>query len=172
MEVAELNRMTLGEEQISFALGPRLHAIGRLGDANPIVELMTTESSNEARRQVLELEQLNSRRRLLTDQVFDAACEQIETDPGILDEPALILSHSDWPAGVIGIVASRLVERFHRPTLLLTASANGLLQGSARSITGCNVIAAIAACREFLENFGLEGEVKRQIQKFLTFSNF
>ncbi len=154
MELAELNREMLGEEQISFTLGPRLNAIGRLGDANPIVELMTTGSREAARRQALELERLNARRRLLTDQVFDAACEQIEADPGILDHPGLVLWHSDWPAGVIGIVASRLVERFHRPTLLLASPADGPVRGSARSIAGCNVTAAIAACAELLDGFG------------------
>ncbi len=154
MEVADLNREALGEEQISFTLGPRLNAIGRLGDANPMVELMTTGSREEARRQVLELERLNARRRLLTDQVFDAACEQIEADPGLLDDAGLILDHPDWPPGVIGIVASRLVERFHRPTLLLSSPPGGPVRGSARSIAGCNVNAAIAACQELLDGFG------------------
>ena len=154
MELAELNRETLSEEQISFALGPRLNAIGRLGDANPIVELMTTDSHEAARRQVLQLERMNARRRLLTDQVFDAACDQIEADPGILDNPGLVLFHPDWPPGVIGIVASRLVERFHRPTLLLASPPDGPVRGSARSIAGCNVTAAIAACAELLDGFG------------------
>ena len=154
MELAELNRETLSEEQISFVLGPRLNAIGRLGDANPIVELMTTDSHEAARRQVLQLERMNARRRLLTDQVFDAACDQIEADPGILDNPGLVLYHPDWPPGVIGIVASRLVERFHRPTLLLASPPDGPVRGSARSIAGCNVTAAIAACAELLDGFG------------------
>ena len=154
MELAELNRETLGEDQISFSLGPRLNAIGRLSDANPMVKLMTTDSHEEARRQALELERLNARRRLLTDQVFDAACEQIEADSGMLDSPGLVLSHSDWPAGVIGIVASRLVERFHRPTLLLSSPPDGPVRGSARSIPGCNVTAAIAGCSELLDGFG------------------
>ena len=154
MELAELNPETLSEEQISFALGPRLNAIGRLGDANPIVELMTTDSHEAARRQVLQLERMNARRRLLTDQVFDAACDQIEADLGILDNPGLVLYHPDWPPGVIGIVASRLVERFHRPTLLLASPPDGPVRGSARSIAGCNVTAAIAACAELLDGFG------------------
>ena len=154
MELAELNPETLSEEQISFALGPRLNAIGRLGDANPIVELMTTDSHEAARRQVLQLERMNARRRLLTDQVFDAACDQIEADLGILDNPGLVLFHPDWPPGVIGIVASRLVERFHRPTLLLASPPDGPVRGSARSIAGCNVTAAIAACAELLDGFG------------------
>ena len=154
MEVAELKREELREEQISFALGPRLNAIGRLGDANPIVELLTTDSREAARRQVLELERLNARRRLLTDQVFDAACDRIEAEPGLLDGAGLILDHPDWPPGVIGIVASRLVERFHRPTLLLASPAGGPVRGSARSVPGCNVNAAIAACQELLDGFG------------------
>ena len=154
MELAELNRETLSEEQISFALGPRLNAIGRLGDANPVVDLMMTDSRERARRQALELERLNARRRLLTDQVFDAACGQIEAEPGLLDNPGLILAHPDWPPGVIGIVASRLVERFHRPTLLLATPAGEAARGSARSVAGCNVTAAIAACAPLLDGYG------------------
>ena len=114
---------------------------------------MTTDSREAARAQVEELERMNARRRLLTDQVFDAACDQIDADPGTLDHPGLVLFHADWPPGVIGIVASRLVERFHRPTLLL-ASPDGPVRGSARSIAGCNVTAAIAACAELLDGYG------------------
>lgn len=154
MEEAELNREALSEEQISFAIGPRLNAIGRLGDANPMVELLTTGSREEARRLVLELEQLNARRRLLTDQVFDAACDRIEADTRLLDGAGLILDHPGWPPGVIGIVASRLVERYHRPTLLLASPPDGPVRGSARSVPGCNVNAAIAACGELLDGFG------------------
>lgn len=154
MELAEINRETLGEEQISFTLGPRLNAIGRLGDANSVVDLMLTNSHESARHIALELERLNSRRRLLTDQVFDAACGQIESDPGLLDNPGLILSHPDWPAGVIGIVASRLVERFHRPTLLMATPAGEAARGSARSVPGCNITAAIAVCAPLLDSFG------------------
>ena len=154
MEEAELNREALSEEQISFAIGPRLNAIGRLGDANPMVELLTTGSREEARRLVLELEQLNARRRLLTDQVFDAACDRIEADTRLLDGAGLVLDHPGWPPGVIGIVASRLVERYHRPTLLLASPPGGPVRGSARSVPGCNVNAAIAACGELLDGFG------------------
>ena len=154
MEVAELNREALSEEQISFALGPRLNAIGRLGDANPMVELLTTGSRQDARRLVLELERLNARRRLLTDQVFDAACARIDAEPRLLDGAGLILDHPGWPPGVIGIVASRLVECYHRPTLLLASPPGGPVRGSARSIPGCNVNAAIAACGALLDGFG------------------
>lgn len=154
MEEAELNREALSEEQISFALGPRLNAIGRLGDANPMVELLTTGSREEARRLVLDLERLNARRRLLTDQVFDAACDRIEADTKLLDGAGLVLDHPGWPPGVIGIVASRLVERYHRPTLLLASPPGGPVRGSARSVPGCNVNAAIAACGELLDGFG------------------
>ncbi len=154
MELAEVNPDTLSEEQISFTLGPRLNAIGRLGDANPVVNLMLTDSHEEARQLARELERLNARRRLLTDQVFDAACGQIEVNPGLLDNPGLILHHPDWPAGVIGIVASRLVERFHRPTLILTTTAGEIAHGSARSVAGCNITAAISDCSSLLDSYG------------------
>jgi single-stranded-DNA-specific exonuclease len=154
METAELDPAWLSEEHISFVLGPRLNALGRLADANVAVELLTTHDLGRARILATELEGLNARRKLLCDQVFQAAQAQIEGDPSLLEHSALVLSHPSWPAGVIGIVASRLAERYHQPTILIATPPDELGRGSARSIEGCNVTAAIAAHREMLVNFG------------------
>jgi single-stranded-DNA-specific exonuclease len=163
MEVAELDPTWLTEEHIGFVLGPRLNALGRLADANVAVELLTTDSLERARILATELEGLNAQRKLLCDQVFQAAQAQIERDPSLLEYSALVLSHPSWPAGVIGIVASRLAERYHRPTILIATPPGELGRGSARSIEGCNITAAIAAVRlsahdeaqrEMLVNFG------------------
>jgi single-stranded-DNA-specific exonuclease len=147
METAELDPNWLTEEHIGFLLGPRLNALGRLADANVAVELLTTSSLERARILATELEGLNAQRKLLCDQVFQAAQAQIERDPSLLEHSALVLSHPSWPAGVIGIVASRLAERYHRPTILIATPPGELARGSARSIEGCNITAAIAAVR-------------------------
>ena len=87
------------------------------------------------------LEGLNAERKRLTDQIFQGALAQIERDPSLLEHAALVLAHPSWPAGVIGIVASRLAERFNRPVVLLAAPPGQLARGSARSVEGCNISA-------------------------------
>jgi single-stranded-DNA-specific exonuclease len=154
MEVAELDRNWLTEEHIGFVLGPRLNALGRLADANVAVELLMTDSLERARILATELEGLNAQRKLLCDQVFQAAQAQIERDPSLLEHSALVLSHPSWPGGVIGIVAGRLAERYHRPTVLIATPPGELGRGSARSIEGVNITAALAAQREMLVKFG------------------
>jgi single-stranded-DNA-specific exonuclease len=154
MEVAELDPAWLSEEHIGFVLGPRLNALGRLADANVAVELLTTDSLEHARILATELEGLNAQRKLLCDQVFQAAQAQIERDPSLLEHSALVLSHPSWPPGVIGIVASRLAERYHRPTVLIATPPGELGRGSARSVEGVNITAAIAAQQEMLVRFG------------------
>ena len=154
METAELEPATLSEEHIGFVLGPRMNALGRLSDANAAVELLTTTDRGRARILAAQLEGLNAQRKLLTGQVFQAALAQIDQDPSLLDHTALVLSHPLWPAGVIGLVASRLVERHNRPTLLIAAPEGEIARGSARSVEGCNITAAIAAQSEMLAGFG------------------
>jgi len=161
METAGLNPAWLSEEHIGFVLGPRLNALGRLADANTAVEFLTTTDLARARILTIELEGLNARRKLLCDQVEAAVEAQLRREPALLDHAALVLSGVGWPAGVIGIVASRLVERYGKPTILFAepsphAAAEGtaLARGSARSVAGCNITAAIAAHADMLAGFG------------------
>lgn len=144
----------LTEEHIGFELGPRLNALGRLGDANQAVDFLTTGDRGQARLITNYLEGLNSQRKLVTSQVFQGAEAQIEADPSLLEHSALVLSHPSWPGGVIGIVASRLVERFHKPVILITSPPGELARGSARSIPGVDISAAIAAHQDLLEGYG------------------
>ncbi|GAP15023.1 single-stranded-DNA-specific exonuclease RecJ [Longilinea arvoryzae] len=144
----------LTESHISFQLAPALNAIGRLEDANPVVEFFLSADPALINVTAARLDGFNSRRKLLTDQVFQAAQSQIQQNPDLLRQPALVLSHANWPAGVIGIVASRLVELYHRPTLLLSTPEGQVARGSARSIEGVNITAAIASGGELLANFG------------------
>jgi single-stranded-DNA-specific exonuclease len=154
MELTELSQANLTEEHIGFVLAPRMNALGRLDDANSMVELLTTASMGRARTLALELEGVNAQRKLLSDQVFRAALAQLDADPKILENPVLVLSHPSWPAGVIGVVASRMVEQYHRPVILISAPTGEAARGSARSIEGINITNVIAANRNLVNEFG------------------
>jgi len=154
MGMAELNQSNLTEEHVGYLLAPRMNALGRLDDANSMVELLTTTDIGRARILALELEGMNAHRKLLSDQVYQATQAQIATDPKLLDFPVLVLSHPSWPAGVIGVVASRLVEQYHRPVILLSSPPGADARGSARSIEAINITSAIAANHSLIKGFG------------------
>jgi single-stranded-DNA-specific exonuclease len=166
MESAGLDPEWITEEHISYVLAPRLNAVGRLADANAAVELLTlgqaagfggklsTSELTRARILVDQIETLNARRRVLCDQVFAAAEAQIAGDRELQRAPVLVLSNPNWPAGVIGIVASQLVERYGRPAVLIAAPPGRIARGSARSVEGCNITDAIAAHAGLLTGFG------------------
>ena len=145
---------TVNEETIGFTFAPRLNAIGRLGDANPAVELLTTNDPVRARVLAAQLEGLNSQRRLLTSQVYRAAEAQLREDPSLLEQPAIVLGHPSWPGGVVGIVASRLKDRYNKPVILLNTAEGEPARGSARSIEGLHITEAIAAQKDLLLGFG------------------
>lgn len=154
MKLAGVKQESVDEESIGFAIGPRLNALGRLADANPIVEFLTTNDMSRARVLASELEALNARRRLMCDQVGAAAEDRLQKDPTHLKGAAIVLADPHWPAGIIGIVANRLAERHGRPVVLLSSPAGVPARGSARSVTGCNITEAIATQRELLDGFG------------------
>lgn len=154
LEQAGVEGGYLNESHIGFLIGPRLNAVGRLDDANPIVEFLLSADPSLINVTAARLEGMNAERKLLTDQVFKAAQSQIAQDPDLLRQPSLVLGHPKWPGGVIGIVASRLVDLYHRPTILLSTPEGQLARGSARSIEGINITAAIAATGNLVANFG------------------
>ncbi|RPI86658.1 MAG: single-stranded-DNA-specific exonuclease RecJ [Chloroflexi bacterium] len=154
MELAGISKEWPTEEHIAFYIAPRLNALGRLGDASSAVEFLTTTNPTRARMLAVELEGLNSQRKLLTGQVYQGAIAQIERDPSLLQDPVLVLSHPSWPSGVVGIVASRVVEQFGRPAVLISSPPGELARGSARSVAGCDITQAIASQAHLLEGFG------------------
>ena len=153
-ELAGASFDALTEETIGFTFAPRLNALGRLGDANPAVELLLTEDSARARVLAAQIEGLNAQRRMLTKQVTDAAEAQLKENPELLNQPAIVLSHPNWPGGVVGIVANKLVERYHKPAILFNESDDGILRGSARSIEGLHITEAITTQKDLLLGFG------------------
>jgi single-stranded-DNA-specific exonuclease len=125
-----------------------------LGDANPAVPFLIDADMGRAREFASSLEALNERRKLLTEQVLLAVEEALERNPAHLSHPVLVLDGAGWPGGVIGLVASRLVERYERPVVLLSVDERGTARGSARSVEGIDISAAIAAQKSMLESFG------------------
>jgi single-stranded-DNA-specific exonuclease len=157
MEHAGLDPARVSEEHIGFVIAPRLNALGRLADANAAVDFLTTTDLTRARILAADLEALNARRKMLCDQVTAAAEAQLARDPDLLALPILVLTGPAWHTGVVGIVASRLVERYGKPTILLSLPRPGSdepARGSARSVAGVNITAALAAHADLLAGFG------------------
>lgn len=154
LESAGTSREKINEETIGFVIGPRMNALGRLGDANEAVKLLTTQDDEQAQILANQLEGLNNERKLYTDQIFQAAQAQIEKDPDLLEKYAvLILANEKWRGGIVGIVANRLAETYNRPVILLVTSGEAA-HGSARSVTGVDITAAIAEHADLLEHYG------------------
>jgi single-stranded-DNA-specific exonuclease len=150
--IANLNPQNLDETHIGFQIAPRLNAVGRLGDANMVVELLTTNDSGRARVLALQIEAMNAKRRFTTRQVAAAVETLLQMSPEDRHAPAIVLHHPEWPGGVVGIVASRLVEQYHKPVILLTGEDP--IHGSARSVEGINITQAITTQSELLNTYG------------------
>jgi single-stranded-DNA-specific exonuclease len=153
LEVAGVNPLELDEGDIGFALGPRLNAQGRLGDAAESVELLSTEDKARAAELANQLEGMNARRRLESRLVEESAHAMLEQDPSLLEYAAIVLAHANWSGGVVGLVANRLAEAYHKPVALL-CEKDDVAFGSARSVPGCNITDALGACRAKLVKFG------------------
>ena len=149
---ADLNPQHIDETHIGFQIAPRLNAVGRLGDANMVVEFLTTKDPGRARVLALQIEAMNAKRRFETRQVEAAAETLLQMSPEDRHAPAIVLHHPDWPGGVVGIVASRLVEEYHKPVILLTGEDP--IHGSARSVEGINITQVIASQSQLLTAYG------------------
>lgn len=154
MHNARINPEILSAEDIGFQLGPRMNALGRLEDATVAVELLTTRDPIRAGELAARMERLNNQRRLLTSQISSTALEIISRNPQYLDFNAIVLAHPQWHAGIVGIVASRIVEEFNKPAVLLLNPPGEAARGSARSTPGVDIGASIAACADLLIGFG------------------
>jgi single-stranded-DNA-specific exonuclease len=143
----------LNAEDIAFRLAPRINAAGRLGQARLAVELLTTRNETRARELAKYLTGQNEQRQTLERRIYKEARELVEKDFDLEKDRALVLGKHDWHAGVIGIVAGRLVERFWRPVIMI-AFGDGVGQGSGRSIPGFNLHDALHACGDALESYG------------------
>ncbi len=153
MKCARMETGNLTAGQIVFTIAPRVNAVGRLGDANRAVELFTTDDPQRATELAQVLEGENIERRKIDEMTFSHAMQLVELHVNIDTDLGIVLHDDNWHPGVIGIVASRLVERFHKPAVMLT-TIDGVAKGSARSVSGFNIYEALQGCDDLLLQFG------------------
>ncbi len=139
--------------QLVFGIAPRINAAGRLGDANRAVECMVTNDEHRAKILAKELDEENKRRQAIQQQVVDEAFHKVNSEADLKHENALVLADHGWHHGVVGIVASRVREEFHRPTVIISME-NRTGKGSARSVNGFDLYLALSECKEHLDGFG------------------
>ncbi|MBI5725317.1 MAG: single-stranded-DNA-specific exonuclease RecJ [Planctomycetes bacterium] len=155
LESAGLAESKLDAYDVGFRLAPRLNAAGRMGHAMQAVELLTNASPERAREIAADLDAQNSQRQKVERAIAQQAIQMVETAPAeIRDAAAIVLACDQWHGGVIGIVASRLVERFNRPAIMIAINGDGCGQGSGRSVSGFNLAEALAACSTHLLSHG------------------
>lgn len=152
-EVGRLQGKAIDAYHIGYVIGPRLNAAGRLGHAGEAVELLTTAGPDAAMDIARDLDRLNRRRRDVEQEILDEADEQVAATFDPDRDAAIVAAGRGWHTGVIGIVASRIVEKYHRPTVLIGLD-DEQAQGSGRSIPGFHLFQALASCREHLTTFG------------------
>lgn len=155
IDCAGLRGEKIDAYHVGFVLAPRLNACGRMGHAALAVELLTEAGEDRGLKIAQYLDQQNTQRRQVEQEITAQAIE-MAVRMGFEDRShkALVLASEQWHGGVIGIVASRLVERFHRPAVLIALGADGVAHGSCRSIPGFHIRDALAACGEHLAGFG------------------
>lgn len=153
MRSARMEPGNLSAGQIVFTVAPRINAVGRLGDAKRAVELFMTSDHDEAKDLAEILESENYERRKIDESTYTDALNVAQQVVDFDNDPGIVLHGDNWHPGVIGIVASRLVEKYYRPSVMLT-TIDGVAKGSARSIVGFNIYKALQRCEDLLLQFG------------------
>ncbi len=154
-KLAKTERTAIDEETVGFTIGPRVNAAGRLGSADPAVQLMMTSDTEEAMMLAEEIDSINKERQQIVSAIAEEAIAEVEMNYPVEDNPVLVVGKEGWNAGVIGIVASKLVEKYYRPTIVLSFDKEkGLAKGSARSIAGFDLFKNLSTCRDILPHFG------------------
>lgn len=162
LQVCRVEKKDVSAGHIGFGIGPRLNASGRLESADAAVKLLTTEDADEATQLADTLDALNIERQQIVEDLTELAVAQVEamriqTQGDIAEElpRVLVLAGEDWNVGVVGIVASRIVERYYRPTIVLSINPEkGSAKGSARSIAGFDMYEALTSCASLFDHFG------------------
>jgi single-stranded-DNA-specific exonuclease len=154
LRVANIEPADLSEDGIGYQIGPRLNAVGRLDDATLSVELLTTDDEARANQLAARVEALNQERKVLQRAVEEDAFRQINHDPGLLRHAAIVLTSTTWHPSVLGVVASSVSNRYGKPAVLVSVKPGEIGRGSARSVRGIDIHAAITAQGELIETSG------------------
>lgn len=147
-------RMPLAVEDVVFRIGPRINAAGRMESGSKAVELLVSQDSDLAVAICDDIDHSNDDRRKKDNEITSEARRMVSEDNRMHNSRTTVLFHQGWHKGVIGIVASRLIETYYRPTVILTESKDGFATGSARSVPGYDLYQAIESCSDLLESFG------------------
>ncbi|MDB8793775.1 single-stranded-DNA-specific exonuclease RecJ [Romboutsia sp. 1001216sp1] len=153
IKVCGVETEKIGSSHIGFSIGPRINASGRLGYSMLGVELFTTKDTEKAKEIAMLLEEKNNERQLIEGKMYQEAEAIIEANEKYKTDKVLVIANEGWQHGVIGIVASKLTEKYYKPTILLTIE-NGEATGSARSIKGFSIFDALVRCKDLLNKFG------------------
>ena len=151
--VAGIDRKGITIEDIVFKIGPRINAAGRMESGKKSVDLLVCEKGSDAKIISKKINNFNLDRRNIDTEITRQAIDMIQSDASLKEKNSTVLYNPEWHKGVIGIVASRLLDHFYKPTVILTKSS-GLVTGSARSVNGFDLYQAIESCSDLLENFG------------------
>ena len=154
MNVAGIEGKNVTISDLVYKIGPRINAAGRIHSGAAAVRLLITEDEEEARLQAEEINNFNQDRRDFDTRTTDEALAQLEADPDNEKRFTTVVYSPEWHKGVVGIAASRLTETFYRPTIVLTDGDDGIISGSARSVSDFDIYSAIDSCRDLLTNFG------------------
>lgn len=153
IKVCGVDKEKIGSSHIGFTIGPRINAAGRLGFSNLGVELFTEDSKEKAHEIALLLDEKNNDRQMIEMKIHHEAEMIIKNDPSYENDKVIVLAHEGWQHGVIGIVASKLTEKYYKPTILMCIE-DGEATGSARSIKGFSIFDALNDCSDILTKFG------------------
>jgi len=153
LKICHIENSYINSEDIAFKIVPRLNASGRMEHGKLSVEILTTESLNDAVQMARSLNDLNILRRKIEDKIINDIHAYLAKNPCELEKRSLVLSAEDWHEGVLGIVASRLVNNYFRPVIVISTK-NGVGKGSARSIPGFDLYEGLSACSDDLVHFG------------------
>ena len=153
INLSKLEPGHIGIDDIVFKIGPRINAAGRMESGRLAVELLTATDDRTAIRIGEQINDNNNERKSIDREITQEALEMVRNGKALATENATIVYNPAWNKGVVGIVASRLVEAYYKPTVVLTKS-NGFVTGSARSVQGFDLYASIESCADLLENFG------------------
>ncbi len=153
IDICGLTGKEITMSDIVFKIGPRINASGRMMNGKEAVDLLLSKDFVSAKAKSENIDQYNDDRRELDKKTTDEANSFIEYNPEAINGKVIVMFNAAWHKGVIGIVASRLTERYYKPAIVLTKS-NGFITGSARSVTGFDIYKAIESCKDLLENFG------------------
>jgi single-stranded-DNA-specific exonuclease len=153
IDVAKIKNKKLNHFHVGFVLGPRINAAGRMDSAHESLSLLLTQDEQEAYALASKLDKLNSQRKKMQNDIIKEALDLVEQEVNFQDQKVIVLSKEGWHKGLLGIVASRISDKYYRPTIIISLE-DGLGTASARSIEGFHLHDALTVCNQYLDRFG------------------